>query len=755
MLYNSLLMGTSDLFEKKFSILKEISDAMVITDNITVIANLMLDLAISYANAEKGSLMFANDLNELYVFASRGIDGNLVGTRKIRVGEGIAGDVAKNRRHVLVTDIETDKRYQREKRDHYKTKSFISCPVLYKTKLLGVLNITDRKDGSAFTEDELVLLQTIANQAAIVIENTSLMNQLRSKAAELEEINKKLVETDVVKTEFIARVSHDLRTPLNSIKGSIYYLQESEKSKPEQKEFYEIISKETSALIATVENLLDFLRAGEEIQFIKKSMINLTEILKEVADQKFVKIALARKNLQLEIDVEKRTPDIAGDRIRIIQLFIYLIEGVSHYLEKGDKIKITAREDKVVKVTLALPRSFPEVMQPFLFSPGPFFFSEYTEEKLKLYLAGKISEVLCWSVASEGFNNSLLITFHIPKGALYSGDVFTAAIMEFFVDFISALMDLDICSLMLGDELTGEFRITCARGLPDEVIKMTRAKFGEGITGWVAREGKPLLVENIESDPRFRRKNIPRYHTKSLLSLPLKIQDRVIGVLHLNNKKNGEPFTERDLFIASVVSERFQHLIERIYAGEYRQDEYMHAMESFEGLLTAGKKYHKKDNLFSDLVTMLMDSLGRGEEEKKSAISASVLYDLGLVLISEGTLKKKRLQSSEARTIRGHPVTGVSLLDHFEFSEEVKKGILHHHERYDGTGYPDGLKGDNIPIISRVLSVVDSYCSLIRRVPYRKMFKKEAALREIKKGAGSLYDPEIVDALERLLHEAR
>jgi len=752
MLYNTFLMKTSKLFEKKFSILKEISDAMIITENITALAYLMLDLAISYTNAEKGSLMLANEFDELYILAARGIDGNLARTYRIGIGEGIAGTVAKNRRPVLVADIETDTRFKGKKRDRYKTRSFISCPILSKNRLLGVLNINDKKDGTAFTEDEFTLLLTIANQAAIVLENTFLMNQLRTKAAELEEINRKLIDTDLVKTEFIARVSHDLRTPLNSIKGSIYHLWESGKqSTHEQNEFFEIISNETSNLIATVENLLSFVRAEDEVQLIKKSMINLADILRDVTSQTLVKNSLARNNLQLDMDLRECKSEVVGDRIRVIQLFIYLIEGLSHYLEKGDKMKISVSEDAAVKVNLTLPRRLPEVPQPFLFHSQTFFFSEYSEEKLKLYLVRKISEVLGWKLTAENVDDTFHLSLVVPRGDPYSGEAFVTATMEFFADFISSLMDLHICSIMLSDELSHDLRIRCARGLDEWVIRQTRIRPGESISGWVALEGKPLLIEDIERDRRFQRKSIPQYNTKSLLSLPLKIQDRVIGVLNLNNKKTGGPFTRRDLYIASVVSERFLRLIERLYSGEYREDEYGQFIASFESLLNAEKRYHKKDTLFPDLMIGIMDKLGRGEEEKRLAVSASVLYDLGLALINEGTLRKKKLLSSEAQTIKGHPFTGVSLLDQFEFSEEVKKAILHHHERYDGTGYPDRLKGDDIPFLSRVLSVVDSYCSLIKKAPYRKAFTKEAALEELKKGSGSIYDPEVVDALRRAL----
>jgi signal transduction protein with GAF and PtsI domain len=101
---------TPGLPESSLPILREISNAMIVSDDITSIAELMLDLAIRYTSAEKGSLMLANDRGELYILASRGIDRNLARTYKTRIGEGIAGTVAEHRSPVIVTDIGTDKR---------------------------------------------------------------------------------------------------------------------------------------------------------------------------------------------------------------------------------------------------------------------------------------------------------------------------------------------------------------------------------------------------------------------------------------------------------------------------------------------------------------------------------------------------------------------------------------------------------------------------------------------------------------------
>jgi HD-GYP domain-containing protein (c-di-GMP phosphodiesterase class II)/signal transduction histidine kinase len=749
MLYNDIMIDSPELFEKKFSILTEISNAIVVTDNISTITNLMLDLAINYTNAEKGSLMLVNEQGELYIHAARGIDINLVRTYKVKIGKGIAGTVAKSRLPVLVEDIGKDEHFRGKERDRYKTRSFISCPVVSRNKLLGVLNINDKKDNKPFTEDEFALLKIIANQAAIVLENAFLMNQIKAKAAELEEMNRKLIETDVVKTEFLTRVSHELRTPLNSIKGSIYYLQQNtNQSSDQQTEFYDIIAKETSNLTAIIERLLDFLRLEDETRLIKKSVLNLADVLREVVNQKYLGNTLERKHLLLTLDIQDSISDIVGDRIRIIELFINLIEGLNHYLEKNDTIKITVRENDSVNVNIAISRRLPQNVLPLLFDSRTVFLPGTSEEKLKLYLARKIAEGHQWNLQAENSDDSFLVSLTIPKSTRYKIDAFIGTTMEMFVDLLSELMDLDICSVMLADELVNELTIKSSRGLDDEVVKRTRIKIGDSISGWVALEGKPLLIENIESDARFKRNSISQYNTKSLISMPLIINDKVIGVLNLNNKKTGEPFTDRDLCIASMVSERFLSFVKNLHSGEYREDEYKQYIASLDSLLNAEKKYRKKDSFHATLMIKIMDRIGATEEDKRNAVYVSMLYDLGLALLDDAVFEKKKLQPSEINSIKVHPYTGVTLLDHFEFSEDIKNVILHHHERFDGKGYPGNLKGEEIPFLARVLSIVDAFCAMITKKNYRKALTKEDALQEINNGSGTVYDPKIVEALQ-------
>jgi HD-GYP domain-containing protein (c-di-GMP phosphodiesterase class II)/signal transduction histidine kinase len=750
--YNNIEMIKPELLEKKFAILREISSAIVVSDNINSITNLMLDLAISYCNAEKGSLMLVNEHGELNILTARGMDIQLMSTYKEKIGEGIAGTVAKNLMPVLVEDIDTDERFKEAKRDRYKTRSFISCPIISNNRLLGVLNINDKIGDEKYTENEFELLKIIANHAAIALDNALLMNQMRSKATELEELNKKLIETDLMKSEFIARLSHELRTPLNSVKGAIYYLQTMvDISSIQKKEFYDIITNETDNLITKVEKLLEYLMVEDETKVINKTIININDVIKELSESKSMTTLLTRKGIDLEIDGKETRQDIVGDKIMITQLFINLIEGLSHYLEKGDSITIKVEDDEYVTVTIEISRTMPDRIFPYLYEAKSIFMSDHHSELLKLHLARNVVDVHKWNLSCDNDNNKFRIILTIPRSMRQRVEAYINTSMDMFVDFISEMMEINMCSIMLNDELSNELTIKGARGLDDHIIKSTRIRMGDRISGWVALEGKPLLLEDIERDLHYDKKNIPQYNTNSLLCLPLKIDNRTIGVINLNNKRTSEPFELRDYYLAVVLCERVSQFIKRVYSGNYSDEEFKKFTSEFESLLAANKKYQKKKHKFPDLAVAIMDKLGMSDEDKKIAQYASMVYDLGLMLIDDRVLNKKELLDTEVRTLKVHPYNTVNLLNSFEFSEDVKKAILHHHERYDGTGYPDGLKGEDIPLIARVINVIDSYFAMISERPYGERYSKEKALIEIKMESGSKYDPYVVKAFEEII----
>jgi len=170
---------------------------------------------------------------------------------------------------------------------------------------------------------------------------------------------------------------------------------------------------------------------------------------------------------------------------------------------------------------------------------------------------------------------------------------------------------------------------------------------------------------------------------------------------------------------------------------------------SFDKLLTAGRKYNKKGSLFRNLTRRIMDAMESADEEKELALYVSMVYDLGLMLMDEEVLHKTKLEPSEFASLKVHPFTTVELLSGIESSPEVKQA-MHHHEKYDGTGYPSGLKGDEIPLSARIVAVADTFDAMTTDRPYRKGFPPEVALEKMSKFAAKQFGMDIFIEFEKV-----
>ena len=128
-----------------------------------------------------------------------------------------------------------------------------------------------------------------------------------------------------------------------------------------------------------------------------------------------------------------------------------------------------------------------------------------------------------------------------------------------------------------------------------------------------------------------------------------------------------------------------------------------------------------------------------------------LLHDIGKVAVPDAVLfKPEALSAEEFALIANHPLVGSEILRHVEFLEEATQIVRHHHERWDGTGYPDGLEGDQIPLAARVFAVADALDALTTDRPYRQAVSWEPARQEIRRGAGTQFDPAMVEAYDRI-----
>ncbi|MCL6612805.1 MAG: HD domain-containing protein [Peptococcaceae bacterium] len=151
---------------------------------------------------------------------------------------------------------------------------------------------------------------------------------------------------------------------------------------------------------------------------------------------------------------------------------------------------------------------------------------------------------------------------------------------------------------------------------------------------------------------------------------------------------------------------------------------------------------------------LIAEKMGLDLKTVDLAYLCGIVHDVGKIGIPEEVLNKKGpLDSEEYRLIMGHSQMGASILSHISWLDDVVPIIEAHHERYNGTGYPRGLKGEEIPIISRILAVADAFDAMTSDRSYRKAYSLEKAVEELKMNAGTQFDPQIVKVFLELLRE--
>ncbi len=153
---------------------------------------------------------------------------------------------------------------------------------------------------------------------------------------------------------------------------------------------------------------------------------------------------------------------------------------------------------------------------------------------------------------------------------------------------------------------------------------------------------------------------------------------------------------------------------------------------------------------------MIAERMGFSEEDQRNIYCMGLLHDVGKVLIPSEILKKtEKLTDEEWQIMKKHTTYGAEILKSFEYIPYVKEAVLYHHERYDGSGYMSGLKGEEIPLVARIICVADSYDAMATDRAYRNKLPREVILSEIEKNKGKQFDPEIASIMVDLIKEGK
>lgn len=261
-------------------------------------------------------------------------------------------------------------------------------------------------------------------------------------------------------------------------------------------------------------------------------------------------------------------------------------------------------------------------------------------------------------------------------------------------------------------------------------------RIGQGIPGRVAATTRTFLRDRQ-------------------LVVPLIDQD-CIGVIAVFDKQDSHPFTAFDQEILTTMAEQAVVAIgnARLYAQQEKVA--LGTIKSLASILDSiegGNAQHEPAHtqLLVDVSMALAETLELPAEDRRSLHYAALLRDAGRVAVpDEILLKPTKLTGRERQIVQRHHVKGVELMRPLEILEPAIPIILHHHERYDGRGYPKGLRGDEIPLGARIMAVANAYEAMVCERPYREALSPEQAAREIQRNAGTQFDPRVVEAFQQL-----
>lgn len=276
-----------------------------------------------------------------------------------------------------------------------------------------------------------------------------------------------------------------------------------------------------------------------------------------------------------------------------------------------------------------------------------------------------------------------------------------------------------------------------------------RIKFGKGIAGWVASNQKPLVVQDVQFDSRYLEEFLitneksakESLREGSILAMPLVAFESFLGVIEVINKK-GRKFFDTDVSVIQPLVN-----IAALAIPKETHESFLKLAEVCVRFLEEKDRYTHGHSLRVMKYSMVIaDEILLPQNAKEELRLCALLHDIGKVVIKDALLSKPgQLSKQELMTIRMHPTIGFNIVE--KISKNLSRKILSHHERWDGKGYPEGLKGEEIPLISRIIAIADTLDAITTDRPYRPASDVDYAIKEIFLNSGTQFDPVLVDAI--------
>jgi HD-GYP domain-containing protein (c-di-GMP phosphodiesterase class II) len=329
------------------------------------------------------------------------------------------------------------------------------------------------------------------------------------------------------------------------------------------------------------------------------------------------------------------------------------------------------------------------------------------------------------------------------------------------LDALINLLKADTCSIMLLEPDKKSLVVQDARGLSPELIGRARQSVGEGIAGRIVHEGRPVLLNDYPWLTPKRSQYTSQRRIVSSIGVPLKVKDQIIGVLNMASFSNKRRFRYQDLDLLTHFAAEIATSIERarLFDEVHNKAEEVRAAH-FEVIQALAEALESKDvytggharrlAIYADAIA---HKAGLSSQEIEQLRYVAILHDVGKIAVPDVILHNTGPLTPEQWVVmKTHSEKGATILAQIGSLAHMSDFIRHHHERWDGKGYPDGLKGETIPLFSRIISVSDTYDAVTTNRSYQKAVSPTEAIGILERCAGIQLDPILVkyfiDALQ-------